>query len=128
MVEKFQLRSSILTTFYGLENPFSLRFILVKSPKGNSIFITTDFTLTGKDAVETYALRFQIEMSFKSQKEMFGGFNGRFTCQALEKFHLKAKKGSSSPASRVKEKDRKKVIETYQAHEKYVCDDSAVLL
>ena len=42
-----------------------------------------------------------------------------FTCQALEKFHLKAKKGSSSPTSRVKEKDRKKVIETYQAHEKY---------
>lgn len=57
-----------------------------------------------------------------------GGFNGRFTCQALEKFHLKAKKGSPSPASRVKEKDRKKVIETYQAHERYVRHDSAVFL
>ena len=42
-----------------------------------------------------------------------------FTCQALEKFHLKAKKGSSSPTSRVKEKDRKKVIETYQAYERF---------
>lgn len=103
-----------------LESPFSLRFVLVKSPKGTSIFATTDFTLTGKDAVETYALRFQIEICFKTQKEMFGGFSGRFTCQALEKFHLKTKKGSPSPASRVKEKDRKKVIETYQAHERYV--------
>ncbi|MDE5757999.1 MAG: transposase [Allobaculum sp.] len=103
-----------------LENPYHLRFVLVKSPKGTSIFATTDFTLTGQEAVETYALRFQIEMCFKTQKEMFGGFNGRFTCQALEKFHLKTKKGSPSPASRVKKKDRKKVIETYQAHERYV--------
>ena len=84
---------------------------------GRSIFTTTDFTLTGKDAVETYALRFQIELSFKNQKELFGAFSGRFTCQALEKF--KMKKGVPSPTSRVKKKDRMKVIETYRAHERY---------
>lgn len=99
--------------FWGdLENPYHLRFVVVKSPKGkgNSIFATTDFTLTGKDAVETYALRFPIELSFKNQKELFGAFSGRFTGQALEKF--KMKKGALSPTSRVKKRDRKKVIET----------------
>ena len=62
MVEKSRSRPYILITFYGLENPYHLQFVLVKSPKGTSIFATTDFTLIGKDAVETYALRFQIEM------------------------------------------------------------------
>ncbi len=80
--------------------------MLIKSPKGNSIFVTTDFNLTAQEAVETYALRFQIELSFKNQKEMFGTFSSRFTCQALEKFNLKAKKGTENPASRVKKKER----------------------
>ncbi len=110
-----------LDDFYwgDLENPYPLRFVLVKSPKGNSIFVTTDFNLTAQEVVETYALRFQIELSFKNQKEMFGAFSSRFTCQALENFNLKAKKGTPSPASRVKKKDRRKVIETYRAHERY---------
>ena len=84
---------------------------------GNSIFATTDLNLTGKEVVETYRLRFQIELSFKNQKELFGSYSGRFHCQALEKFQMK--KGEPSAASRVKKKDRKKVIETYKAHERY---------
>ena len=73
-----------------------LRFVLVKSERGDIILMTDNLTLTPEEIITAYASRFKIETSFGEQKNDMGCFSYHFWTNSLQK-RKKWNKNSSEP-------------------------------
>ncbi len=62
-----------------------LKFVWVKSSRGNCIFCSTDLGLAAKKIIELYGLRFKIEVSFKELVQRMGAFCYRFWSKKLDR-------------------------------------------
>jgi hypothetical protein len=93
-----------------------VRFVLVKTDKGNCILMSSDLNLEAKDIITIYALRFKIETSFDEQKNDMGCFAYHFWTTALPK--RKKWKPIEVPSD---ERSHKRIIQTKQAMETFVC-------
>lgn len=64
---------------------FSVRFVWVKHPtRGNIILMSTDLTLNPVDIIELYALRFKIEVHFKSAVHTIGAYFYHFWSMVMK--------------------------------------------
>ncbi len=98
-----------------------LRFVLVKSDQGNSIFASTDLSLDPEHIIEAYSYRFCIESTFKNLKQFLGGGKYRFWGVSVPKLKRFRKTGEPSELSKVtSDKDRKLIIKTVNATQRYV--------
>ena len=96
-----------------------VRFVLVKFPngKGKAILMTTDITLSAKEIIETYGLRFKIEVGIKVAAEEIGTFSYRF----WSKSHPTIKKGDGPHYTHKDEEEvRTKLEMKQQTYEIYV--------
>ena len=59
-----------------------VRFVLVQDKGQSFILMCSDFALTPQEIVELYAIRFKIEVSFKTLKHLMGGFAYHFWTSA----------------------------------------------
>ena len=98
-----------------------LRFVLSIMDKNvKSILVTDDLSLTGREVIEAYCMRFRIETMFRTMSQN-GSFNYRFWTSAMTKLKRFAKSTDPDPLSGVKSrKKRKKILECINAIEMYM--------
>lgn len=98
-----------------------LRFVLVKSQRGNCIFACTDLTMDPLLIIEAYAHRQKIECTFRELKQQVGAFCYHFWTKALPKLNKRKKKGEPSELAQVDEKQkRQRILKTIDAAERFV--------
>ena len=98
-----------------------LRFVLVKSSKGNAIFVSTDLSLSPESIIRIYARRFKIEVSFNVLKHQFGTFDYHFWTKALPKLKHYTADDAPTPLSQVTEpNDRRRILDKVRAIERFV--------
>ena len=88
----------------GLYQP--LRFVLIKFKGMNSIFVSTDLTLSPLAIIRLYSYRFNTECCFREFKQCLGGFCYHFWTMATPKLNHFLKKESADPLTSVKDKTR----------------------
>lgn len=62
-----------------------LRFILIRSSHGDMILVTSDMSLSAKDAIEMYCMRVTIETMFDVLKNTLGGLGYHFWSKYLNR-------------------------------------------
>ena len=101
-----------------------VRFILVESPRGRIIIMTTDLTMKPAVAIQLYCKRTSIETLFDSLKILLGGMGYHFWSKYLQPASRKPSKNngrkqiSSKPG---------KTAQTLQAIEKFVAIQCLIL-
>lgn len=110
-----------LDLLWGKKLYKQLRFVLVKSRKGNSILVSTDLALAPAGIIEAYAHRFKIECTFREFKQQIGGFCYHFWTKAMPKIKKYGKKTETSGLSGVEGcQRRKRILKTVEATERFV--------
>lgn len=110
-----------LDLLWGKKLYKKLRFVLVKSGKGNSILVSTDLSLDPAGIIEAYAHRFKIECTFREFKQQIGGFCYHFWTKAMPKIKKYGKKTDASGLSGVEDcQHRKRILKTVEATERFV--------
>lgn len=103
----------------GLYMP--LRFVLVKLDGVDSIFVSTDLSLTPLTIIKLYSYRSNIESCFRQFKQDLGGFCYHFWTKATPKLNHFQKRGTCSPLSLVKDvSDQCRILATIRATETFV--------
>ena len=98
-----------------------LRFVLVFYGEMSSILVSTDLSLSPREIIEVYSLRFKIESSFREFKQQFGGFSYHFWTKALSKLNHFKKKEEPDPLDMVlDEHDRQLILSKVKAIEGFV--------
>ncbi|MDE7246899.1 MAG: transposase [Lachnospiraceae bacterium] len=98
-----------------------IRFVLVKSSKGNCILASSDLELDAVSIIEAYALRFKIECTFREFKQQIGGFCYHFWSKAMPRLKRYRKTGEPSELSQIEDQNGKKLISgTIEAIERFV--------
>ena len=105
-----------------------MRFVLVKSGKGECILACTDLTLDPVAIIEAYALRFKIECTFREYRQQIGGFAYHFWSKAMPKLNRYSKTGEPGVLSIVEdEKERRQILDTIKATERFVLFSSIAM-
>ena len=87
-----------------------LRFVLsVIDGNLKHILVTDDLTLTAREVIEGYSVRFRIETMFRTMSQN-GAFGYRFWTKAMKKLNRFAKSTDPDPLSRIRGKKKKKMI------------------
>lgn len=103
----------------GLYMP--LRFVLVKLDGVDSIFVSTDLSLSPLTIIRLYSYRSNIESCFRQFKQDLGGFRYHFWTKATPKLNHFQKKGDCSPLSLVKNvSEQSRILATIRATETFV--------
>ena len=98
-----------------------LRFVLVTYDSTQSILVSTDLTLDPEIIIQLYARRMKIECCFREFKQQLGGFGYHFWTRSVQKLnHYKRREDPDPLACVAEEKDRKKVLRTIDAIERFV--------
>lgn len=119
--EEQQVEYLCLNLLWGIKLYKELRFVLVKSARGQAILVSTDLSLSPELIIEAYANRFKIESMFREFKQQIGGFCYRFWTKAVNKLnHYKKKDEVNALAAVTDEKLRKRILMTVEATERFV--------
>jgi len=98
-----------------------LRFVLVKHGDKKVTLVSTDLSLTGEQTIRLYGYRFKIEVTFRTMKQLVKAFSYHFWTKYMPKLNRFTKKGESDPLTETKsEKERSKILKTFNAIESYV--------
>ena len=98
-----------------------IRFVLVKHGDAKLILVCTNESFTPVQILRLYGYRFKIEVTFRTLKQQLGAFCYRFWSVYMPKLNRFAKKGEKDPLLEVKgEKERKYILKTFSATERYV--------
>jgi hypothetical protein len=62
-----------------------VRFVLVESPKGRTILMSTDTFISPETIIKAYEARWMIETGFKTAKHQLGSFSYHFWMKAMKK-------------------------------------------
>lgn len=110
-----------LDLLWGAKLYQKLRFVLVKSSKGECILVSTDLELDPVLIIEAYAHRFKIERMFRELKQQVHVFSYHFWTKAMPKLKkYKKKKDNSELDSVEKEDEKNRIIKTIEATERFV--------
>lgn len=110
-----------LDLLWGTKLYKKLRFVLVKSARGNCILACTDLSMAPLLIIEVYAHRFKIECTFREFKQQVGGFCYHFWTKAMPKLNRYRKKGEPSELSHVSGgQERQRILKTIDATERFV--------
>ena len=97
-----------------------LRFVLVLQGDKQSIFVSTDLSMSPEAILRLYGYRFKIECSFREFKQVIAGFAYRFWSKTMPRLNRFAKKGYD-PLATVTDADEKKcIINAFNAIEGFV--------
>ena len=97
-----------------------LQFVLVKYGSVTSILVSTDLGLSPTLIIEAYAHRFKIECMFRELKQQIHAFSYHFWSSKLPKLNKYKKKSDPDPLESVKDENRKSVLLTIDAIERFV--------
>lgn len=110
-----------LDLLWGAKLYKKMRFVLVKSSRGNCILVSSDLDLDPISIIEAYALRFKIECTFREFKQQMGGFCYHFWSKAMPKLKRYRKADEPSELSRVEGQcGQKLILNTIEAIERFV--------
>lgn len=110
-----------LDLLWGSKLYKKLRFVLVRSSKGECILVCTDLTLDPVLIIEAYAHRFKIELMFRELKQQIHVFSYHFWTKAMPKLKRYKKKNDSSELTGVeKEEEKNRILKTVEATERFV--------
>lgn len=110
-----------LDLLWGTKLYKKLRFVLVRSSRGECILVSTDLTLDPILIIEAYAHRFKIECMFRELKQQIHVFSYHFWTKAMPKLKKYKKKEDRSELSGVeKENEKKRILKTIEATERFV--------
>ena len=110
-----------LDLLWGIKLYRKLRFVLVKSARGNAILVSTDLTLDPLLMIEAYSLRFKIEQTFRSFKQQIGGFRYHFWTKSMPKINKYRKKTELPELAGVEDPHMQHLIlKTIEATERFV--------
>lgn len=103
------------------DSPTNLvRFVWVRRKDGSKvIFLTTDLSLTGAEVIETYCLRFKIELCFRTMHQLLGGFDYHFWMKNLPKLSRSNRRKRKQPESEIPQglwAEMRSKIEAYDRH------------
>ncbi|GHV48665.1 hypothetical protein FACS1894204_13040 [Synergistales bacterium] len=103
----------------GLYQP--LRFVLIEYGARWAIFICTNLDFSAEQILRLYGYRFKIEVTFRTLKQLLGGFGYHFWSTAMPKLNRFSKKGEPNPLERIRKPEvRMKIREAFSAIERYV--------
>jgi len=98
-----------------------LRFVLVKSPRGNCILVSTDLALDPVLIIEAYAHRFKILCTFREFKQQVGGFCYHFWTKAMPKLNKYRKKTEPAELAGIEDEHKQqRILKTVEASERFV--------
>jgi hypothetical protein len=97
-----------------------LRFVLVTCGGTNSIFISTDLTLSPEQIIRLYGYRFKIECCFRELKQVLAGFAYRFWSSSMPKLNRFAKSRTDPLQTVSDEKDKARILAAFMAVERFV--------
>lgn len=110
-----------LNLLWGIKLYQKLRFVLVKSSRGNAILVSTDLTLEPELIIEAYAHRFKIECTFREFKQQLGGFCYHFWTKAMPKLKKYRKKKEPLELAGIEnEQEQHRILKTIEATERFV--------
>jgi hypothetical protein len=119
--EQQQVEYLRLDLLWGIKLYKKLRFVLVKSGRGQAILVSTDLSLSPELIIEAYAHRFKIESMFREFKHQLGGLGYHFWTKAVHKLNRYKKKSEPDALALVTdEKSRKRILMTVEATERFV--------
>ena len=119
--EQQEVEYLCLDLLWGIKLYKKLRFVLVKSARGQAILVSTDLSLSPELIIDAYADRFKIESMFREFKQQIGGFCYHFWTKAVHKINRYKKKGEPDALALVTdEKRRKRILMTVEATERFV--------
>lgn len=119
--EEQEVEYLCLDLLWGLKLYKKLRFVLVKSARGQAILVSTDLELSPELIIEAYAHRFKIETTFRAFKQSIGGFCYHFWTKAQNKLNRYKKKNEPDALAQVTdEKLRNRILMTVEATERFV--------
>jgi hypothetical protein len=94
-----------------------VRFVFVMHPtKGNAILMSTDLSLDPIDIIKTYALRFKIEVSFKSAVNTIGAYAYHFWMKSMHKIKRKSENQYLQNETQEYRNMVKRKMSAYHAH------------
>lgn len=119
--EKKSVRYYCIDLLWGQGYYKKLRFVLsVMDTSTRSILVTDDLTLTAKEIIEGYCLRYRVETMFRTMSQN-GTFNYRFWTKSMDKLNRFMKSDDPDPLSKIRSPfRRRKILECIQAIEMYV--------
>ena len=97
-----------------------LRFVLVVQGSKQSIFVSTDLTLTPEQILRLYGYRFKIECSFREFKQVIAGFAYRFWSFSMPKLSRFAKSGDDPLETVTRDTDKEKITNAFNAIQGFV--------
>lgn len=110
-----------LDLLWGAKLYKKIRFVLVKSSRGNCILASSDLELDPISIIEAYALRFKIECTFREFKQQIGGFCYHFWSKTMPRLKRYRKANEPSELSQIQDKSGQKLIlDTIEAIERFV--------
>jgi len=111
----------LLDLLWGKKLYRKLRFVLVKSARGNAILVSSDLALDPVSIIEAYALRFKIETTFREFKQQIGGFRYHFWTKAMPKINRFRKKTEDPELKSVEDPYlQRRILKTIEATERFV--------
>lgn len=115
--EKTKYRELIL--LWG-KNYTPVKFVLTVSDRGMAILVCTDTTVDAITIITSYSRRWKVEASFKVSSQDTKAFNYHFWSKAQEKLDRFASSSDPDPLLAVEEKDRKAIMNTFRAYERFI--------
>jgi len=105
-----------------------LCFVFVDVDGSKTILASTDLTLSTKQIIEQYCLRFKIEAAFRELKQVIAGFGHRFWMKNLPKLNRRRKKDEPDEFEQIdNDRDRRTFINKIRATEMYsLCSNIAL--
>jgi hypothetical protein len=98
-----------------------LRFVLVKCGERKSILVCTNLAFSAEEIIRLYGYRFKIEVTFRTLKQLLGGFAYHFWSTCTPRLDRFAKKGKGDPLESVTDKkERALILKALGATERYV--------
>jgi hypothetical protein len=98
-----------------------LRFVLVEYENRRAIFVCTNMDFTAEQILRLYGYRFKIEVTFRTLKQLLGGFSYHFWSMSMPRLNRFSKKGEVNPLEQIsKPEERAKIQEAFSAIERYV--------
>jgi hypothetical protein len=98
-----------------------LRFVLVKYGERKSILVCTNLAFSAEQIIRLYGYRFKIEVTFRTLKQVLGGFAYHFWSMCTPRLKRFAKKGEGDPLESVTDKkERSLILKAFCATERYM--------
>lgn len=102
------------------KNYTPIKFVLTISSKGTAIFVCTDTNISALKIISGYSKRWKIEPSFKVSSQDTKAFCYHFWSKKVPKLDRFAPSDAPDPLASIPEKDRKLVINTFRAYERFI--------